>query len=87
MTAMYHNPQSVGMSRLKKVLINDKHFNPDRLNAIIASDVHRVLDNYFELNSEDIRAQIDFDEQGNYIIRIKAYSNRVKVMGIMPEVF
>ena len=81
----YNNPSSVGMSRLRQVLINDKHFNPERLNAIISSDVYRVLENYFEVSPENVQARIDFDEQGNYIIRIKACSNRVKVLGILPE--
>ena len=82
----YTNPSSVGMSRLKKVLINDKHFDPARLNAIIASDVYQVLNNYFEVRPEDIGVQIAFDDKGEYVIRIKAFSNRVKVLGILPDV-
>ncbi|MCL2540214.1 MAG: hypothetical protein FWE53_02125 [Firmicutes bacterium] len=80
----YGTPNSVGMARLKQVLINDKHFNPERLNAILSNDAHKLLNNYFELAPEQVAADIAFDEHGNYIIRIKAVSNRVKIMGILP---
>ncbi|MBQ7977068.1 MAG: hypothetical protein IJ301_00495 [Clostridia bacterium] len=72
-----------GISKLKQVLINDKHFNPERLNEVVSSDIFKILQNYMEINREDMLARIDIDEQGNYVLRCKVKCKRLKIMGLL----
>ena len=72
-----------GIGRLKQVLINDKHFNPEKLNEILLNDIYKVLVNYLDLNREDIISRIDVDELGNYVFRLKAKSNKIKIVEIL----
>ena len=60
-----------GISKLKQVLINDKHFNPERLNEVITGDLYKILQNYMEINRDDMLARIDIDDEGNYVLRCK----------------
>ena len=40
---MFNNTAKVGVDRLKKVLISDKYFNPERIKEVIKSDILYVL--------------------------------------------
>ena len=75
---------SVGLEKLKKILINDKHFNPSRLNEILKSDLFNLLKDYMEINNNDIITKLEIDENGDYIFRCKVRTNRLKMLGIMP---
>ena len=72
-----------GLARLKQVLINDKHFNPAKFNEVLASDIFKVLQNYMEIQKDDILSRIDFDAEGNYVFRCKVKCNKIKVIGIL----
>ena len=72
-----------GISKLKQVLINDKHFNPERLNEVITGDLYKILQNYMEINRDDMLARIDIDDEGNYVLRCKVKCKRLKIMGLL----
>ncbi|MBQ8761862.1 MAG: cell division topological specificity factor MinE [Clostridia bacterium] len=74
-----------GIAKLKQVLINDKHFNPIRLNEIVKSEIFKVMQNYMEIDSDDIITKIDIDVNGSYVLKCKVRSNRLKVLGIIPN--
>ena len=75
---------SMGLEKLKKVLINDKHFNPSRLNEILKSDLFNLLKDYMEISNDDIITKLEIDEDGDYIFRCKVRTKRLKMLGIMP---
>ena len=77
------NNEPRGLGRLKQVLINDKHFCPDRLNDVVSSDIFKVLSNYMDRDSADLLSKISIDEQGNYVLRFKVKCKRLKIMGLL----
>ncbi len=72
-----------GVQRLKQVLINDKHYNPDRLNDVLSSDIFKLLSNYMDITNADMLSKITIDEQGNYVLRCKVVCKRLKIMGLL----
>lgn len=78
-----NNFEPKGVEKLKQVLINDKHFNPERLNEVLSCDIYKVLKNYMELDKDDMLTRIDIDESGNYILRCKVKCKRLKIMGLL----
>jgi len=74
-----------GIDKLQKVLINDKHFQPARLNDIVRSDIFKCLSNYMEISPENILTDISVDETGQYVLRCKVSCKRLKIMGILPN--
>lgn len=79
------NPASLGVDRLKKVLISDKHFNPERIKEVIKSDVLYILKNYTDVEADNLNFEINVDKEGGYKIEINATCKRLKVLGSMPE--
>ncbi len=75
----------VGAERLKKILINDKHFQPSRFNDLIKSEIFRCLSSYMEIAPENVMTNISIDEEGNYVLRCKVKCKRLKIMGILPS--
>ncbi len=78
---MFNEPK--GLMRLKQVLINDKHINPERLNDVVSSDIFKVLQNYMDITKDDLLTRIDLDEQGDYVLRCKVKCKRLKIMGLL----
>ena len=74
----------MGIEKLKKVLVSDKHLNPSLINEVLKSDVYNLLLNYMELSESDIITKIEIDEKGDYIFRCKAKATRLKTIGILP---
>ncbi len=74
-----------GIEKLKKVLINDKHFQPSRLNDMVRSEIFKCLSNYMEISAEDIKTSITVEEDGQYVLRCKVRCPRLKIMGILPN--
>ena len=77
------NNEPRGLTKLKQVLINDKHFNPERLNDVVSSDIFKLLQNYMEIDNSDMMSRIDLAEQGNYVLRCKVKCKRLKIMGLL----
>ncbi len=72
-----------GLDKLRQVLINDKHFNPERLQEVLTCDIYKVLQNYMDLNKNDMLTRLDIDENGNYVLRCKVMCKRLKIMGLL----
>ncbi len=71
------------LDRLNQILINDKHFNPDRLNELLGAEVYRVLAEFMIIKRDDVRSIIEFDEYGNVIFKCKVCANRLKPVGLL----
>lgn len=72
-------------NRLRKVLISDKHFNPEYIKKVIKSDIFYLLKNYAEIQPEDLTVNIDVTKNGEYDFVIKARVNRLKIFGSLPD--
>ncbi|MDD4211573.1 MAG: cell division topological specificity factor MinE [Clostridia bacterium] len=82
---MFNNTAKVGVDRLKKVLISDKYFNPERIKEVIKSDILYVLKNYTDVEAEDLNCDINIEDNGGYKINIDAICSRLKVLGSINE--
>lgn len=82
---MFKTPANIGVDRLKKVLISDKHFNPEKIKEVIKSDILYILKNYTDVKSEDMNFDINVSEDGGYKISVEASAKRLKVLGSIPE--
>lgn len=70
--------------RLNNIIETDKKTNPKYLLEVIKSDFYYLINNYFEVDFEDIDVSIDvINEQ--YNIQIKSKGERVKMFKILPE--
>jgi len=70
--------------RLNNIIETDKKTNPKYLLGVIKSDFYYLINNYFEVDFEDIEISIDvINEQ--YNIQIKSKGERVKMFKILPE--
>jgi septum formation topological specificity factor MinE len=78
---MFQTPAKIGVERLKKVLISDKHFNPERIQEVMKSDILTVLQNYTDVDSEQITFLIEVNPQGGYDIKVNASCSRLKILG------
>lgn len=65
--------------RLNKALILDKHFNPEKIRAVIKSDLFSLLKNYGEIDEKNLDFDIIILEDGSYQINFKATLNHLKV--------
>ena len=71
--------------RLKKVLIADKHFNPEYIKKVIVSDLYLLLNNYAEIKPEDLDFNIEIDKNGDYLFSLKTKTSRLKIFGSLPD--
>ncbi len=74
-----------GIEKLKKILINDKHLHPSFFADLIRSEMFKSLSNYMELSPDDVLVNISIDEKGEYVLRLKAKCQRLRIMGILPK--
>ena len=72
-------------SRLKHVLIADKHFNPERIKQVIKSDIYHILGNYACVSGDDIYIDIEINSSGLYHIKIDAIAQNLKIFGALPD--
>lgn len=69
--------------RLGNLLEKDKQTNPKYLISVIKSDIYYLLNNYFEIDFEDIDIDIDLVE-GKYQIEIRCFGERIKLLKTLP---
>lgn len=62
--------------RLRQVLIFDK--SSVNIEHVLKSDLLYILNNYMEINSDDVSLKIDVDEFGFFELKIFAKSRRIK---------
>ena len=70
----------IGQNRLKKVLINDKQNNPQKLCQVLKSDFKSILDCYLEDSQIEIQA-IQCENSVMFEVIIKC--SRVKSFGVL----
>ena len=71
----------VGLERIKKVLLKDKTGAREDVIAVLRSDVCDLLDSYFEVDPQSVRAEIDVNDFGYYEIKLSAKAQRVRGFG------
>ena len=70
--------------RLREVLINDKRMDPKRLQEVLRNDLYEILYQYMDIGQKDVLAKVDV-EDGEYVLRCKVRTKRLKVMGFVPR--
>ena len=73
------------VSRLDNVIKKDKQINPQYMKEVIKSDVFYVLNNYFEVQFDDIDISVDLTDNNMYNLKINAIGDRMKIMQILPR--
>ena len=77
-------PVEIELSRLKKMLLQDKSSTPSQLAEVIKSDVYSSLTSYMHHFTDDHKVLNDCDDAGYHVI-ISARTHRFKQIGILPK--
>lgn len=70
--------------RLDKIVQKDKENNPKYLIDVIKSDFFYLINNYFEVNFEDIALDIQ-PKDNSYEIIVNCVGDRMKLAKTLPE--
>lgn len=70
--------------RLNNIVQKDKENNPKYLIDVIKSDFFYLINNYFEVNFEDILLDIQ-PKENSYEIIVNCIGDRMKLAKILPE--
>ena len=73
------------VSRLDNVIKKDKQINPQYMKDVVKSDIFYLLNNYFEVEYDDIDISINLTDNNMYSINISAIGDRMKAMQILPR--
>lgn len=73
------------VGRLNEVIKKDKQINPQYIKDVIKSDIFYLLNNYFEVEYDDINISINVDESNRYTITVEALGDRLKAMQVIPS--
>lgn len=73
------------INRLNNVIRQDKKVNPQYIKEVIKSDIFYLLNNYFEVEYEDVDIDINVDNNNLYKILISAKGDRIKTMQVLPR--
>ena len=69
--------------RLHSVIEKDKKNNPKYISSVIKSDFYYLINNYFEVDFEDVNININL-ENGRYSISVNCNAERIKLMTALP---
>lgn len=70
--------------RLNSVIQKDKENNPKYLIEVIKSDFYYLINNYFEVDFNDIQIDIEVVED-KYNISVNCKGERIKLMQALPQ--
>ena len=70
--------------RLGSIIQKDKKTNPQYLIDVVKSDLYYLINNYFEVDFNQISVDITLNED-KYNISISAQGERLKTMKVLPE--
>ncbi|MBQ9795560.1 MAG: cell division topological specificity factor MinE [Clostridia bacterium] len=70
--------------RLNNVIQKDKENNPKYLINVIKSDFYYLINNYFEVDFEDLDIAINLKDD-KYIISLNCKGDRMKLMKALPQ--
>ena len=71
-------------NRLQQVVKKDKENNPKYLASVIKSDFYYLINNYFEVDFDDIEIEIEII-QDKHKISINCLGDRMKLMRVLPQ--
>ena len=69
--------------RLKSVRVSDKVTRIENMLAALKSETYKLLTNYMYLSVENLSVYIDVTEQGEYVLTVKAATDRLIDIGKM----
>jgi len=70
--------------RLNNIIETDKKTNPKYLLGVIKSDFYYLINNYFEVDFEDVQLKIAVSGD-KYKISLEATGDRIKMMRALPD--
>lgn len=70
-----------GVERIRRVLLKDKTGAEEDVTAVLRSDAFDLLDGYFEIDPQSVRAEVEVNDFGFYEVRISARALRVRGFG------
>lgn len=68
--------------RLKNIVVGDREGLSQNAINMIRIDILKVLDNYFDLDTDSFFINCNLDENGKYILNISTLANKIKRAGI-----
>ena len=69
--------------RLKGVRVTDKVTQIENMLALLKSEVYKLLTNYMYLSVENLNVYIDVTPNGEYVLTVKAGTDRLIDIGKM----
>ena len=69
--------------RLNTIIQKNKETNTKYLIEVIKSDLYYLLNNYFEIEFEDIQLDITL-EKDKYLISFNCLGDRIKLVKVLP---
>ena len=82
---IFERVQDSAEERLKKVLISDKQFCPDRIKKVLKSDLYSLFSNYCILSPENLYVDIEVLKDGSYKFEVQLTTDRLKIFGSLPD--
>ena len=70
--------------RLNTIIQKNKATNPKYLIEVIKSDLYYMLNNYFEVDFDDIELDISL-ENNKYLITVSCLGDRLKAVKVLPS--
>ena len=70
-------------NRLKGVRVTDKVTQIENMLALLKSEVYKLLTNYMYLSVENLNVYIDVTTNGEYVLTVKAGTDRLIDIGKM----
>ena len=69
--------------RLKSMMVMDRSENPQKINKVLKAEILYLLNNYFDINSENLELDLGLDNNGEYILSITAKSRFLKIAHVI----
>lgn len=63
-----------GDNRLRNLIVSDRRENPIKIEKFLKAEIIKVLQNFFDVSSDDISLSIIISKEGIYDIQINALS-------------
>ncbi len=67
--------------RLKTVAMEDKVSAIENMLRVLRSDQYKLLTNYMYIGSDDLKVYMDLTENGEYVLTVKAVTDRLIDIG------
>lgn len=69
--------------RLKSLMIMDKSETPHKINKVLKSEILYLLNNYFNISSDDLFLDLNVNTDGEYVLEVVAKSRFLKVAQVI----